>query len=123
MIPLKNILILNGNLVWFWFFILLPPFVNLVGKVHESFWQEYYHQDQEHPDNDVTAKRKPGHFQPFPDNGENDGSYNWSGKGTQATQYDIRHRPEREIGPEYFRRDVPDVCDLECPGYTGEIGA
>jgi hypothetical protein len=82
---LKNILILEGNLFRFWFFILGPPFVNLVGKVHKAFWQEYYHQNQEYTDNDVTAECKPGHFQPFPDNGEDDGTNNRAGKGAQAT--------------------------------------
>ena len=96
--------------------------MNLVGKVHEPFWQEYYHQNQEHPDNDITAERKPGHFQPFPDNSEDDGTDNRAGKGAQATQYDIRHRPEREVDSEYFRRDIPDMCDLKCPGNTGKVG-
>jgi hypothetical protein len=82
----------------------------------------HFIQNEEHTHNNVSAERKSGHFQTFPDNGEDNRSDNRSGKGLKSAENGINDRPERDIDIEDFRRQITDVVDFERPGNSCDIG-
>lgn len=75
------------------------PYPDLSGQAHETLGEEDDRQDQDDPDDNVSAKRDTGCLEPFPDNGERDSSDNRAGERTKSSENDVGYRPERVLDP------------------------